>query len=242
MEMSNIISTKKTVTNIIRQKLLDSVENSSIHQIINRTLLFSWSVLMWLAFTYPQTVTNAVKYVLLWNNEMIFKMTIAFVLVFHWQRIRSEIQKKIPEKKVEITDDCIEWIPVFELLDHLFTFWSFKRDDVEKKFGIPRNRFTELAQKLEDLWILMRWPNNSRIINQDYSRQDVARILSGKQEASELKQEARQESSTSFTFEPIGKHIKQKRSSIFEGITKHDTPSQFKSWKVWEWLKTACEA
>ncbi len=36
-------------------------------------------------------------------------------------------------------------------MDHLFTVGTFKRDEVEKKWGIPRYRVTEISKKLEDL-------------------------------------------------------------------------------------------
>jgi hypothetical protein len=53
--------------------------------------------------------------------------------------------KKIP------TGNTIEGIPTLELLDHLFEHKSFKREDIENKFGIPRNRYGILATKLESI-------------------------------------------------------------------------------------------
>lgn len=91
---------------------------------------------------------------------------------------------------------------MIELLDHLFEFESFKRDDIEKKFGIPRNRFTTLAQKLEDLCVLKRGENNSRILNEEFARSDVALLLEGKTSAADLRLVSRKVDDSTWTYTP----------------------------------------
>jgi hypothetical protein len=75
------------------------------------------------------------------------------------------------------TIDSIDGIPRLELLDHLFTVGTFKRDEVEKKWGIPRYRVTEISKKLEDLGVLVRGENNARVLNTEYTRSDLAILL-----------------------------------------------------------------
>lgn len=85
---------------------------------------------------------------------------------------------KNAQKPQEIENgSTLEGIPVVELLDHLFEKESFKREEVENKFGIPRNRYTTLAIKLENIGVLIRGENNARVLNTEYSRADVAAIL-----------------------------------------------------------------
>jgi hypothetical protein len=72
----------------------------------------------------------------------------------------------------------VEGIPTLELIDYLFNNQSFKRDDIEAVFGIPRNRFDILAKKLDDLKVLVRGANNGRVLNPEMSRQEIVQILS----------------------------------------------------------------
>jgi len=71
----------------------------------------------------------------------------------------------------------LEGIPTLELIDYLFEHKSFKRDDIEATFGVSRNRFDNLAKKLDEINILIRGANNARVLNPDYTRQEVVAAL-----------------------------------------------------------------
>lgn len=71
------------------------------------------------------------------------------------------------------SQEMIEGIPVNELIAHLIKFRSFKRTEVEAKFWIARHRFTEIADKLESIWILSRGENNARVLNSERSQFDM---------------------------------------------------------------------
>jgi len=85
------------------------------------------------------------------------------------------------------TIDSIDGIPRLELLDHLFTVGTFKRDDVENKWKIPRYRVTEISKKLEDLGVLVRGENNARVLNTDFTREDIASMIDGKKSFFDIK-------------------------------------------------------
>lgn len=80
----------------------------------------------------------------------------------------------------------IEGVPTAELIDHLFEHNSFKRQEIEAKFGVPRNRYHKLAERMESVGILIRGENNSRILNKDLSRAQVAEHLIGKVSADQI--------------------------------------------------------
>lgn len=86
----------------------------------------------------------------------------------------------------ENNEDSIEGIPVAELLNHLFTFKTFKRDDAERIFAMPRNRYQDLANRLDALGIFVRGTNNARELNPELSRQEVAALVRGERCASKL--------------------------------------------------------
>jgi len=73
--------------------------------------------------------------------------------------------------------DTIEGIPTVELLDHLFTARSLKVKEVTAKFRVPQYRVEELIKNLKRVSVLVPGANNASVLNSEFSRQDVAAIL-----------------------------------------------------------------
>lgn len=107
---------------------------------------------------------------------------------------------------VERDDDELDGIPHTELLHHLFTVKSFKRDDIENKFVIPRYKVQEIGEGLERVGVLVRGPNNSRVLNEEFSRADVASIVKNANCSRELKPLFR-EKNNGFTSLPSAKEV-----------------------------------
>lgn len=220
---------KRSIKWIIWNKLLDILEDSSFSQISFWLLLFSLSILLTFVLTYTEQTIDFSMKVIQWNNFLPLKAAISFVVIFNFQKIVSTVKKMIPERIEAPTGETIEWIPVIEMLDHLFEFESFKRDDIEKKFGIPRNRFTSLAQKLEDIGALVRGENNSRVLNPEFSRSDIASILEWKTKAEDLRRLNRSISPTAWTCEPSKPSIIERVSEFLkreETIEDSSLPSR----------------
>ncbi len=137
--------------------------------------------------------------------------------------------KNLPAPQKIENGHTLEGIPTVELLDHLFQFESFKREDIEKKFWIPRNRYTTLAIKLENIGVLIRGENNARVLSTEYSRADVAAILEQAESAKELKAVFRQVGPTSYTKQPTGKWIIQK---VMDAMAPGQSPARFELHKL----------
>lgn len=75
-------------------------------------------------------------------------------------------------------DTClIEGIPISELVDHIFSESSFKRDEIERKFALPRNRYQSIANRLDELGVFKRGDNNARELQENFKREDLVRML-----------------------------------------------------------------
>ena len=96
--------------------------------------------------------------------------------VFLWFVVLPRVLKRF---KRENNGCLIEGIPVDELLDHVFTYGNFKRDDAENLFAMPRNRYKDLIDRMDALGIFVRGENNSRVLNPELSRQEVAALVKG---------------------------------------------------------------
>lgn len=126
------------------------------------------------AIAWPESALDAAHAVLVAKSYFLPKVLFAAVLIYRWRYVRK-IAKSLHNKKK--CKQNIEGIPATELIDHLFEFESFKRTDVLGKFGIPANRFENIAKKLEELGLLVRGDNNSRILAPGTSREKIAEAL-----------------------------------------------------------------
>jgi len=82
---------------------------------------------------------------------------------------------------------------------------------------------------LESIGVLVRGENNARILNEEYSRADVAAILENVGTARELKKVFRQTGPSSFTNQPTAKGMTQK---VLEAIQSTPSPRRFELHKL----------
>lgn len=171
----------RTLTSILVSKVLDVLESSTLSQIFSGFLLLLASIIITVVFTYTDDSIEAFRAILTWENAIIAKAIVVTLLVFNFSKILALILEWFESLLATHTDirtiDSIDGIPRLELMDHLFTIGTFKRDDVESKWAIPRYRVTAISKKLEDLGVLIRGENNSRILNPEYTRADLATLL-----------------------------------------------------------------
>jgi hypothetical protein len=181
----------RSITSILVSKILDVLESSTLSQIFTGFLLLLASIILTVVLTYTDDSLEAFRAILTWENAIIAKAIVVTLFVFNFSRIVSVLLIKfefVLASREEIrTIDSIDGIPRLELLDHLFTVGTFKRDEVEKKWGIPRYRVTEISKKLEDLGVLVRGDNNARVLNTDFTREDIATMIDGKKSFFDIK-------------------------------------------------------
>ena len=122
-----------------------------------------------------------------------------------FNRYEEEVEK-------EQSQAMIEWIPVIELIDHLFTEQSFKREDVEKKFWIARHRFTDVVNALEECAILIRGENNSRVLNPNITRQEIVACIAEAEKATQIKRKPIAKNKNEYHFTDVSNMIEARVS------------------------------
>lgn len=185
----------------------------------------AWTLISFIGGTFSALIIDTSGTVHMMHNVIaiqdyfIVKVIAGFVGAFMLRRYHKVWRKWFVRKLVHFVEDLtelfypvtrttdeLEGIPHSELLDHLFTEKSFKRNDIENKFLLPRYKVTELKAELERVGVLVRGENNAHILNPAYSRQDVASIIHGKQRGRDLEMLFRKKGS-GFTTEPSAKEI-----------------------------------
>jgi len=188
---------------ILWNKFLDRVEESGLYFVLVFLLKITMFLCIVSVFVYPEKVTTIL--IQLWEykeylfakmfcsaifcfySDKIFRFTVTFHCnIFRFisklfQRIETNIDystKEIQEEKSN--NSSVVGIPILELIDHLFTFKTFKRDDIENRFMVPRRKYDKLAKLLESNGVIYKDPtqNNARVLTDGISREDVAILIS----------------------------------------------------------------
>lgn len=209
---------RKTLTSVIYKKLLESLENSSFKEIFKMILIVFATIITTFILTYPKEILNAFGVIFTWNNSILLKAIISFIIFYNFWRIIETVKNIDLWFSQNEKIDQIEWIPTLELVDYLFENKSFKRDEVEQTFWIPRNRFEKLAKKMDELNILIRSINNARVLNEEFTRQEVYKILEWKSSSDELKNIFSKVSNSIFLKAPAIKNIIKEREEKLEHV------------------------
>jgi len=177
----------RTVRGVLWGKCLDVIDEASLHGIAQGILGVAAVGSLTVAMYNINLFTDAGKMAITAGDGLLPKVAASAILVLYWRQM-MRFAATLRPRQAPIKAPNIDGIPTAELLDHLFTFGTFKRDEIEGKFGVPRNRFDALAKKLDEMGVTVhdRQKNNARVLNPAYSRQDVAAILAGKRTAKDL--------------------------------------------------------
>lgn len=216
------IPQKRTVSGLLWSKCLDTIEAMELSSVFRIGGGLCATAVLTFAFNYTELFADAGKKVIEFQDYLPLKSAVSFIIVFYGRRIVDGC--KIFFTKKRVTSESIEGIPTAELLDHLFTYETFKRKDIEDKFAIPRYKFDTLGKKLDDLGITVHGVNNARILNKEYSRQDVANILKGKKAAGELTHTLTKVAGNEWTSDPTAKRIEERVDATLSKMETNHVP------------------
>lgn len=170
------LETQKTLGSVAGQKIISTFEKSSVGKIL--ALLGVAYALAW-----PESAGAVACAIFSAKSYFLAKLIFAAFVIDRWRLILKIARKAARflrrkfRKKTGAEE--IEGVPIYEILHQLFFARNFKRTEVIKKWAIPQTKFDALAKKLEALGVLIRGENNSRILNPDFSREQIAEILRG---------------------------------------------------------------
>lgn len=144
--------------------------------------------------TAPETAEVNFNRIMEWRNYTVPVTLWVVFLTFYGKKVMiwlvDSLARLVPSYEVEEVEeegDCmIEGIPVTGLVDHLMKHKTFKRDDIERKFLVPRYRYTALAKKLKELDVLTHGINNMSVLGEEWNREKLLDLFAGKESADEL--------------------------------------------------------
>lgn len=178
-------TTRKTMTSVIWHKLVDTVDRHSFLQIGTFLVL---SFIAGIMSSFAVDGGSLAMAVLSWRNHAIPNIVtmVTFVFCVPWFARKVcmallDIYEHYTTSYEPIEDDqeTVHGVPVTELLDYLFTVKTFKRDDVESRFKIPRYKYTMLTKAMKKAGVLVHGINNQTVLADGVSRAYVAGVLTG---------------------------------------------------------------
>mgnify|MGYP001236172436 CR=1 FL=1 len=182
---------KKLMRSVLWQKLVAFVEDHSVRTGLKIVGLFFFAGVVSAILTSPEVADLTFSRVMTWRNYTVPVTLWVLFLTFYGRRVylwlTNSIASHIAFTEDVPDEDCmIEGIPVSDLVDHLVKFKTFKRDDIERKFLVPRYRYTALTKKLKELDVLTHGLNNMTVLGPEWNREKLLSLFAGRESADEL--------------------------------------------------------
>lgn len=166
-----------TMRSIMKKKYLTTLENSSAGAILLAALDVFMGIVICAFLVFPESTSVAIQFVMSFYHFAVPKV-IAGVLVIVILRNRKAVMRFIKPRAGGANQHTLEGVSVAELLDFLFRTGGFRLAEAKADpLFLSRKSYDRLAPKLEALEVLTRGPNNSRLLNPDMMREEVAAIL-----------------------------------------------------------------
>lgn len=188
---NNIFIEEKSLSSVLWYKFLSYLEENSLLSFFCIVCKVLISCVLAASLLDIRAAVEMLVASLKWANFAVPKLFLSFTLVFSWKiwffwvknRAISFFSYISVCIRPKMSGASFYGIPVVELVEYLFSGdGSFRRDDIERRFAIPRNRFDEMAKLLDDYGVFTRGKNNARSLNPVISREALVSMLSGEKE------------------------------------------------------------
>lgn len=173
-----------TVISILWNKFLAELQETSLQNIAGTTAKIVMALFLFFLLIDTAGNLKRLKFAIFWHDLILLKILVSFLIVFRyrdfisiWNSIEESFEEFLTKDKKE---HSAEWfgIPIIEIADYLFSEKKFPRAEIMERFGVSRSVADSMAGELSQVEILVRWENNSRVLNWQFSRSDIVSILS----------------------------------------------------------------
>lgn len=184
---------KQTITGILKDKITRHLAAHRAGQLARQAAELAAGGLFGAIVVSPDQVFNFLFETLKTQDFAPIKFCGVFFLFYFRKNIiraiRSFRRDQAIKKMVQEREHLLDNIPAIELVDYLMRNRHFRREGVNgvrTTFGLTMERFNALAQKLESNGVLVRGPNNGRILADHWTRQTLFDYLSGNAKSADM--------------------------------------------------------
>lgn len=165
-EKINTKNENKSLLRITWHKILDIIHDTPPKRILGAIARYFWAVVFSVFVCYPDVFYFMVSKIFLSFNGVLAWFCIFFYLIKFKKGIKKGIGKLFQSHENHHGT----------LSDLIFQKKTCKIEDL-REFGFSAKKANKLAKKLEDVGILKRGENNTRILNDDFSKQELEKLI-----------------------------------------------------------------
>lgn len=182
-----------TILGAFKKKFANYLYETPLKQIFYRFLYLCFGVGIGVAIVFPSAMVAFLENGFAFKNYVLPKLALWCVLFAYWRHLLSAPRKTrvlFNRMKRKLTKEkTIDGIPAMELADYLIRNKSFKREGLNgarETFGLSMKKYNRIAQNLEKTGVLVRGDNNSRVLDETWTRQTLVDFLKYSRDSREL--------------------------------------------------------
>lgn len=206
---------RRTIGSIFWNRFLDHIDDNPVRFLATEVFGFLLAVAVPFTTQYFQGTLSVFWDVMSYKQFMFVQSALVYT-VWNYRKTIIALFKQTHGVRQTLPVATIEGIPTVEILDHLFDNQTFKREEVQKKFGVSRSGYDRLVSILKGAKILVHGPCNAHLFNTEYSREQVAKMINAGAKNGKISEtdSGVQLSANSFGFDPDAKRIQKKVSAL----------------------------
>jgi len=162
-----------TLRRVLFAKFLRWIDSLTPHQFRKVLSRLTVSLSIVLVVCVPQFFFGIMTDVTTWHGFALPKMAMLFVAFTYW---RLALRWSIRQNLKRGNQHTYHGLPIDELASFLCEHKQFIRDEAMRRFAISQAKHSSIADELERHQVLVRGPNNARVLN-EMTREQLARQL-----------------------------------------------------------------
>ncbi len=140
--------------------------------LIGHICKISLALVSTLIVTHPKTAGKILFWIASWQNYFLTYFLIFIVCIYFLYPI---LKKEWQQEKNEL---LFYGVSLNKITDYLMTEWTFKREDIERKFWIARIMYYDMVKEMDEAGIFIRGENNMRRVDIRLTKEDIIKLLS----------------------------------------------------------------
>jgi len=186
-KMKTMTSTSVTFCSVIHHRICDWLYNANVLQIVLifykliacimiTALLFElpfmYEIIIYENFVYVKTFA-AINIIILFDH---FRWHIVSLRTTYAPQIIFENEDTyVSSEKIDLHE-----LKLSDVIHFIYDQWWFPVTKAKEILWLTVQQIKQIGDDLEEIWILIRWINNARVVNEDIPREVVEEVISSK--------------------------------------------------------------
>lgn len=180
------METPKTISSVLYFKFIDYLDNNKLSKVTTPIFMVIMAILLAFALSNIRLALETCKIALLFHDFILPKFIFSLLIIWNYRFVYECFKNvfALPVQKIEV--DTFLGMEIQEIVDYILENKTFRREEFSKQFSIGRDTAEKLAKKLDAMNLFVRGENNARVLNAEFSPDDIYNIFKGKEMIEEI--------------------------------------------------------